>query len=48
MGNPVMIVGLGDLGGWVLEFLARCEGVSTIITAEPEQREIYKILRIPS
>ena len=34
MGNTVMIVGLGDLGGWVLEFLARCEGVSTIITAD--------------
>ena len=34
MGNTVMIVGLGDLGGWVLEFLARCEGVSTIVTAD--------------
>ena len=34
MGKTVMIVGLGDLGGWVLEFLARCEGVGTIITAD--------------
>ena len=34
MGNTVMLFGLGDLGGWVLEFLARCEGVGTIITAD--------------
>jgi len=25
-----MLFGLGDLGGWVLEFLARREGISTI------------------
>jgi hypothetical protein len=31
MANSVMIFGLGDLGGWVLEFLARRQGVSTII-----------------
>ncbi len=31
IGNTVMIFGLGDLGGWVLEFLARRQGVSTII-----------------
>jgi hypothetical protein len=30
-GNTVMIFGLGDLGGWVLEFLARRQGVTTII-----------------
>ena len=41
MGKSVMIVGLGDLGGWVLEFLARSEGVSTIITADI--REDYGI-----
>jgi hypothetical protein len=29
-----MIVGLGDLGGWVLELLARCEGVERIATAD--------------
>ena len=34
MGSTVMIFGLGDLGGWVLEFLARCEGVGTIIAAD--------------
>lgn len=34
MGSTVMIVGLGDLGGWVLEFLARREGVGTIIAAD--------------
>lgn len=32
-----MIFGLGDLGGWVLEFLARREGISTIITADPKE-----------
>lgn len=31
VGNTVMIFGLGDLGGWVLEFLARRQGVTTII-----------------
>ncbi len=31
IGNTVMIFGLGDLGGWVLEFLARRQGVSTIV-----------------
>jgi len=29
-----MIIGLGDLGGWVLEFLARCQGVKRIVTAD--------------
>ena len=31
VGNKVTIFGLGDLGGWVLEFLARRQGVTTII-----------------
>jgi len=31
IGNTVMIFGLGDLGGWVLEFLARRQGISSII-----------------
>ncbi len=39
MGKSVMIFGLGDLGGWVLEFLARCEGVGTIITADFREEE---------
>lgn len=30
----VMLFGIGDLGGWVLEFLARSEGVSTIISSD--------------
>ncbi len=34
MSKCVMIFGLGDLGGWVLEFLSRCQGVSTIITCD--------------
>lgn len=34
MGKCIMIVGLGDLGGWVLEFLARCQGVSRIVTTD--------------
>ncbi len=29
-----MIVGLGDLGGWVLELLARCDGVRRIVTTD--------------
>jgi hypothetical protein len=34
MDKCVMIVGLGDLGGWVLEFLARCQGVHRIVTTD--------------
>lgn len=34
MGKTVMIVGLGDLGGWVLEFLARRHGVRRIVTCD--------------
>ena len=34
MSKCVMIVGLGDLGGWVLEFLSRCHCVSRIVTAD--------------
>jgi len=33
-GKCVMIVGLGDLGGWVLELLARSQGVSKIIAVD--------------
>ncbi len=35
LGRTVMIFGLGDLGGWVLEFLARQHGISKIITCDP-------------
>jgi len=38
-----MLFGLGDLGGWVLEFLAREQGISTIITAD--SREEYGALK---
>jgi len=34
MNKTVMILGLGDDGGWALEYLARSDGVSTIITAD--------------
>ncbi len=34
MGKTLMLFGLGDLGGWVLEFLARSEGIGTIITCD--------------
>jgi hypothetical protein len=34
MGGTAMLFGIGDLGGWVLEFLARSDGVSTIITCD--------------
>lgn len=43
LGKTVMLFGLGDLGGWVLEFLARQEGVSTIIALDP--REQYGALK---
>ena len=34
MGKCVLIVGVGDLGGWVLEFLARCKGINRIVAAD--------------
>lgn len=34
MANTVMMCGLGEVGGWVLEFLARSEGVDRIVTSE--------------
>jgi len=42
-GNTVMLFGLGDLGGWVLEFLARQSGASTIITLD--NREQWGVLK---
>ena len=39
MGKTVMMFGIGDLGGWVLEFLARSQGISTIITCDA--REVW-------
>jgi len=32
--NPVLIVGLGELGGYVLEFLARVPNIPKIIAAD--------------
>lgn len=37
MGRTVMMFGLGDLGGCVLEFLARSEGVSRITAADSRE-----------
>lgn len=37
MGKTVVIFGLGDLGGWVLEFLARCNGVNRIIAVDTRE-----------
>ena len=34
MSSTVMLFGIGDLGGWVLEFLARSRGVGTIIACD--------------
>jgi hypothetical protein len=34
MGKTLMMFGVGDLGGWVLEFLARREGLGTIIACD--------------
>jgi hypothetical protein len=41
--KTLMLFGLGDLGGWVLEFLARQEGVGTIIALD--SREHYVALK---
>lgn len=32
--STVMLFGIGDLGGWVLEFIARSEGISNIIACD--------------
>ena len=37
MSKTVMMFGVGDLGGWVLEFLARSEGINTIITCDARE-----------
>ena len=44
MGKTVVIFGLGDLGQWVLEFLARCHGVNRIIAAD--RREEWGIRKV--
>ena len=38
MGKTVMVFGIGELGGWVPEFLARGEDISTIITCDVKRR----------
>lgn len=43
MSKTLMIFGLGDLGGWVLEFLARREGVGSIVTID--RREDYSAVK---
>jgi len=35
LGKAIMIFGLGNLGSWVLEYLARERGISQIITCDP-------------
>ena len=37
IGNTVMVFGVGDLGGWVIELLARREGVGTIIACDKRE-----------
>lgn len=37
LNKTVMMFGIGSLGGWVLEFLARSPGVSTIITCDRQE-----------
>lgn len=41
MGKTVMVIGLGDLGGWVLEFLARSQGVKRIVTTDIREEYGY-------
>ena len=48
MNQPqVLIVGLGGLGSWVLEFLARTEGISHIVGADLNEewgrRKVYSV-----
>jgi len=35
LGKTIMIFGLGDLGGWVLEYIARQHGISRIVACDP-------------
>jgi hypothetical protein len=37
LGKTVMLFGLGDLGSWVLEYVAREPGISRIITCDPRE-----------
>jgi hypothetical protein len=37
LSKTIMIFGLGDLGSWVLEYLAREPGISRIITCDPRE-----------
>ncbi|MFC1912428.1 hypothetical protein ACFLXG_04670 [Chloroflexota bacterium] len=37
MNNTVMMFGIGSLGGWVLEFLARSEGINTIVACDARE-----------
>ena len=43
----VLVVGLGGLGGWVLELLARSGGVSSIVGADINEewgrRKVYNV-----
>lgn len=43
MTKCVMLIGIGAVGEWVLEFLTRCEGVDMIITGD--RKEEYGIMR---
>jgi hypothetical protein len=36
-GKTIMLFGLGDLGSWVLEYVAREPGISRIITCDPRE-----------
>ena len=47
MAGKVLLFGLGDLGGWVLEFLARTEGVKDILVGEIDKdRAMKKIFNV--
>ena len=36
-GKNIIIFGIGSMGGWVLEFLARSKGIDTIIVADTNE-----------
>jgi hypothetical protein len=42
MSGKVLLFGLGDLGGWVLEFLVRTEGLNDIMVGERNKEEAEK------
>jgi len=43
MAKTVMVFGLGEVGQWAIEFLARSEGVDNIFIADNKDRALYRM-----